>query len=192
MFNSINDLSIKYLYLGVIFMRGIELNWRKYYVLCTVTHLLFLSDTSINRDLSSYFLIYSETRTKKNPRHYRPPEWSLRQCFFFSFFFFQCICVISCLEQIGHLCLLMSLCWWVFSHHFPPSTLPSITLWESHHLCVKQLFLITDSLLETSSTLAAFQPNILIWLHIQTQFSCLPLINSIHSVSSWCAGLTIW
>lgn len=29
-----------------------------------------------------------------------------------------CICVISCLEQIGRLCLLMSLCWWVFSHHF--------------------------------------------------------------------------
>lgn len=119
---------------------------------------------------------------------------------------FSYVRVISCLEQMGRSCLLMSLRWWVFSHRFPPSALPCMTLWETHHLCVKQLFL--------SRVMGwIFQKHPVFWqlfhehatvkltnlcnLVFAIFYSCLPfsyvyfLVNSLHSVSSWCTGLTI-
>lgn len=80
---------------------------------------------------SEVLLCPTKTKNPATPEN-RPPEWNLN--------FLKCVCVISCLEQLGHLCLLMSLCWWVFSHHFPPSALPCMPLWESHHLCETAIF----------------------------------------------------
>lgn len=70
-------------------------------------------------------------------------------------------CVISCLEQMGHLCLLMSLRWWAFSHHFPPSDWLCMTLWESHHVCVWNGYFYHKSWTRPSGKI---QPFDLIWL----------------------------